>query len=144
MVALQERNCTRAEAELAVLAMEHGEIGAYLLDIWNLPGDIVESVQWHHRPEEAPTDLAIAGRYIFTPDIFDYLENLEPGVNDEIQITDAMRKMVKDRDMYGFRFDGKRYDIGNKLDFLKTNIEFALDREELRGPLTDHLKGLVG
>ncbi|MEM7391171.1 MAG: UTP--glucose-1-phosphate uridylyltransferase GalU [Verrucomicrobiota bacterium] len=93
--------------------------------------------------DEAPTDLAIAGRYIFTPDIFDHLENLPPGKNNEIQITDAMRRMVRERDMYGFRFEGKRYDIGNKLDFLKTNIEFALNRDELREPLAEYMKSLM-
>ena len=93
--------------------------------------------------EEAPTDLAIAGRYIFTPEIFDYLENLEPGKNNEIQVTDAMRKMVRDRDMYGFKFDGRRYDIGNKLDFLKTNVDFALNRDDLKDALAEYLKEIA-
>jgi len=83
-------------------------------------------------PEEAPSNLAIAGRYVLSPEIFRALERTERGKNNEIQLTDAMRVLVADRAMYGLRFKGKRYDIGNKLDFLKTNVEFALMRDDLR------------
>jgi UTP--glucose-1-phosphate uridylyltransferase len=93
--------------------------------------------------EEAPSDLAIAGRYVFTAEIFDYIDQTTPGKNNEIQVTDAMRKMVKNRAMYGVNFNGKRFDIGNKLDFLKTNIEFALRRPDLKDPLKNFLKELV-
>lgn len=82
-------------------------------------------------PEEAPSNLAIASRYIFTPEIFEFLENTSPGKNNEIQLTDAMRQMVKTKAMYGLKFNGKRYDIGNKLGFLKTNLEFALEDPEI-------------
>ena len=94
-------------------------------------------------PEEAPSNLAIAGRYVFTPEIFGYLEKIKPGKNNEIQLTDAMRKMVRQHAMYGYRFDGTRYDIGNKLDFLKTNIAFALLRKDLRKPLAAYIKELA-
>lgn len=90
-------------------------------------------------PENAPSTLAIASRYIFTPEIFDYLDKTEPGVNNEIQLTDAMRKMVKNHAMYGLQFEGKRYDIGNKLDFLKTNIEYGLKHKEIGKDLRDYL-----
>ncbi|MHC4871205.1 MAG: UTP--glucose-1-phosphate uridylyltransferase GalU [Planctomycetota bacterium] len=93
--------------------------------------------------KKAPSNLAIAGRYIFTPEIFSYIEKTKPGKNGEIQITDAMRMMVNDRAMYGLRFNGKRYDIGNKLDFLKTNIEFALKRSDMKKDLTAYLKEMV-
>src|SRR5574344_1811321 len=79
------------------------------------------------KPEEAPSDLAVASRYIFTPEIFDYLAKTPKGKNNEIQISDAMRLMVKERAMYGYQFDGIRYDVGNKLDFIKTNVIFGLD-----------------
>jgi UTP--glucose-1-phosphate uridylyltransferase len=82
-------------------------------------------------PDEAPSNLAVASRYIFTPDIFEYLEKTPPGKNNEIQLTDAMREMVKTKAMYGLKFNGKRYDIGNKLGFLKTNLEFALEDPEI-------------
>lgn len=90
--------------------------------------------------EEAPSNLAIASRYIFTPEIFEYLAKLKPGKNNEIQLTDAMRDMVKKYAMYGLRFKGTRYDIGNKLDFLKTNIIYGLNHEEIGEPLREWLK----
>lgn len=93
--------------------------------------------------EEAPSNLAIASRYIFTPEIFDYLENTKPGKNNEIQLTDAMREMVKHHAMYGLKFDGIRYDIGNKLDFLKTNIIYGLEHDEIGQQLKEWLKEFV-
>jgi len=94
--------------------------------------------------KDAPTNLAIASRYIFTPEIFDYLDKTTEGVNNEIQLTDAMREMVKKHAMYGLRFEGKRYDIGNKLDFIKTNIEFGLKNKEIGADLKLYLKELIG
>jgi UTP--glucose-1-phosphate uridylyltransferase len=90
--------------------------------------------------EEAPSNLAIASRYIFTPEIFDYLDKTTPGKNNEIQLTDAMKEMVKKYAMYGLKFNGVRYDIGNKLDFLKTNIIYGLMHEEIGQPLREWLK----
>ncbi len=80
---------------------------------------------------DAPSNLAIAGRYVFTPEIFDYIAETKPGKNGEIQLTDAMQRMLGDRAMYGLKIRGKRYDIGNRLDFLRTNILFALERKDL-------------
>ncbi|MBI1387670.1 MAG: UTP--glucose-1-phosphate uridylyltransferase GalU [bacterium] len=82
--------------------------------------------------ETAPSDLAVGGRYILTADIFDYIEKTPPGKNGEIQLTDALRLMCKDQKMYAYVFDGKRHDIGNRLDYLKTTVEFALQRDDLR------------
>jgi UTP--glucose-1-phosphate uridylyltransferase len=92
---------------------------------------------------EAPSNLAIASRYIFTPEIFDYLEKTTAGYNNEIQLTDAMRAMVKKHAMYGLKFIGKRYDIGNKLDFIKTNIEFGLKNKEIGAELKKYLLELM-
>jgi len=92
--------------------------------------------------EEAPSDLAIASRYVFTPEIFAHLERVQPGKGGEIQLTDAMQLMLADRAMYGLELVGKRYDIGNKVGFLKTNIEFALQREDTAAELRSYLKGL--
>jgi UTP--glucose-1-phosphate uridylyltransferase len=94
--------------------------------------------------DKAPSNLAIASRYIFTPEIFKYLDRVKPGKNNEVQLTDAMQLMLQDHDMYGLRFNGKRYDIGSKIDFLKTNVIYGLKREDL-GPefrqwLNDYLK----
>jgi len=93
--------------------------------------------------EEAPSNLAIAGRYIFTPKIFDYISQIEQGKNNEIQLTDAMRLMVKSHAMYGLRFDGVRYDIGNKLDFIKTNIVFGLKRTDMKEDLQSFIKDIA-
>jgi UTP--glucose-1-phosphate uridylyltransferase len=94
-------------------------------------------------PGEAPSNLAIASRYIFTPEIFDYLDKTRPGKNNEIQLTDAMREMVKKYAMYGLKFNGIRYDIGNKLDFLKTNIIYGLMHEEVGESLREWLKDFI-
>jgi len=92
--------------------------------------------------EEAPSNLAIAGRYIFTSEIYDYIDRTAVGKNNELQITDAMRLMVSSRAMYGLRFDGRRHDMGNRLDFLKTNVLFALQRDDLRDGMREFLKDL--
>ena len=92
---------------------------------------------------EAPTNLAIAARYAFTPDIFNYLAKMSPGKNGEIQLTDAMRLMLKDRAIYGLKFDGRRFDIGNKLDFLKTNVEFGLAHPDLGGDVRQFIKSIA-
>lgn len=94
-------------------------------------------------PEKAPSNLVIASRYIFTPEIFDYLEKITEGRNNEIQLTDAMHLMVKQRAMYGLLFKGRRHDIGNKLDFIKTCILYGLKRGDMGDKLLDWLRKLV-
>ena len=90
--------------------------------------------------EEAPSNLAIASRYIFTHEIFDFLDKTTEGKNNEIQLTDAMRDMVKAYAMYGVEFKGTRYDIGNKLDFIRTNVIYGLQNKEIGEPLRQWLK----
>ncbi|WP_321345432.1 UTP--glucose-1-phosphate uridylyltransferase GalU [uncultured Draconibacterium sp.] len=104
--------------------------------------NVYKANNWVEKPsqEEAPSNLAIASRYIFTPEIFDYLENTTPGKNNEIQLTDAMREMVKEHPMFGLKFDGKRYDIGDKMGFLKTNLEFGLKDPEISETLKSWIK----
>ena len=94
-------------------------------------------------PEDAPSNLVIAGRYVLTPEIFDCIDRTPPGKNDEIQLTDAMELLLKERAMYGLRFEGRRYDLGNRLDFIKTNIEFALMRDDLKEGLSSFIKELA-
>jgi UTP--glucose-1-phosphate uridylyltransferase len=89
---------------------------------------------------KAPSNLVIASRYIFTPEIFTWLEQIPRGKGNEIQLTDAMSLMLKQQSMYGFRFDGKRHDIGNKLDFVKATVEFALKRPEFEFALREYLQ----
>ncbi|MDI6688934.1 MAG: UTP--glucose-1-phosphate uridylyltransferase GalU [Actinomycetota bacterium] len=92
--------------------------------------------------EEAPSNLAIFGRYILTPEIFDCLERMPPGRNNEIQLTDALRLLLAEQNIYAYKVEGKRYDIGSKIDWLKANIEIALAREDLREDLMDYLRML--
>jgi UTP--glucose-1-phosphate uridylyltransferase len=95
-------------------------------------------------PGEAPSSLAFAGRYLFTPDIFDFLVQTGRGKNNEIQLTDAMRDMAKSRPMFGTPVQGRRHDIGSKLDFIKTNIHYALKHPDLKGPLSEYIRELAG
>jgi len=108
-----------------------------------LPG-IYEIQDFVEKPsvEEAPSNLVVAGRYIFTPDIFGYLEQTSPGKGGEIQITDAMRLMVKKRRMYGRKLQGRRCDIGDKEGFIRTNLEFALKDPDLAEPMKSYIKKL--
>lgn len=92
--------------------------------------------------EEAPSDLAIIGRYILTPDIFDEIEQTRPGAGGEIQITDAMRALLKKRPFYAVRFKGTRHDAGDKLGFLIATVEFALKRDDLGPEFREYLKSL--
>ena len=89
--------------------------------------------------EEAPSNVAILGRYIITPEIFNILENTEPGKGNEIQLTDALKTLITKEAMYAYNFEGKRYDVGDKLGFLQATIEFALKKEELRGEFIEYL-----
>lgn len=93
--------------------------------------------------EEAPSNLVIAGRYVFTPDIFDHIDQTPRGVNNEIQLTDAMRRQVAARAMYGLQFAGCRHDVGNKLDFVKANVNFALKHADLKADLVAFLKDVL-
>lgn len=92
------------------------------------------------KPEAAPSDLAIIGRYILTPEIFPILQNQEPGKGGEIQLTDAILKLSKDQAIYGCRFEGTRHDCGDKLGFLKATVDLALKREEFNGDFEKYLR----
>ncbi|HEY2999780.1 MAG TPA: UTP--glucose-1-phosphate uridylyltransferase GalU [Acidimicrobiales bacterium] len=85
------------------------------------------------RPEDAPSDLAVMGRYLFTAEIFDAIDRTKPGVGGEIQLTDAIAILLAEQPVYGYVFDEGRFDIGKKLDYLRATVELALDREDL-GP----------
>lgn len=89
--------------------------------------------------DEAPSNTAILGRYIVTPKIFDILDNTKPGKGNEIQLTDALLELIKEEAMYAYNFEGKRYDVGDKLGFLQATIEFALKKEELRDDFIKYL-----
>jgi len=93
--------------------------------------------------DQAPSNLAIIGRYILPAEIFKYLEKVEPGKNGEIQLTDAMRDYAKKNPMYGYVFEGRRYDAGDKLGYLEANIMYALKRKEMRSKLKEFLKEVI-
>lgn len=91
------------------------------------------------KQEEAPSNIAILGRYILTPDIFDYLRTQDAGAGGEIQLTDALRRQSKDCAMYAYDFVGKRYDVGSKIGFLQANVEFALRNPQLHDEMVEYL-----
>jgi len=134
---------------LATQVVEGRAISAYgVLDAKPVPGrfsgrlfevnDLVEKPKF----EEAPSNLAIIGRYILTPAIFEMLEKIEPGSGGELQLTDGLRRLLKQERIYGFTFEGKRHDAGDKLGFLKATVEFALKRKDLGKNFREYLKGL--
>jgi UTP--glucose-1-phosphate uridylyltransferase len=95
------------------------------------------------KASEAPSNLAIIGRYVLTPDIFECIESIEPGSGGEIQLTDGLKYMLRNRPVYGLKFEGKRFDAGDKLGFLKATVEFGLKRADLGPQFREYLKTLV-
>lgn len=93
-------------------------------------------------PEEAPSNIAILGRYIITPQIFEILENTKPGKGGEIQLTDGLKELVQREAIYAYIFEGRRYDVGDKLGFLQATVEYALKRPELKDEFSEYLKKL--
>ena len=94
------------------------------------------------KPEAAPSNLAIIGRYLLPPEIFEILDETASDVGGEIQLTSALKTLLARRPIDGYLFEGKRYDAGDKLGFLKATVEFALKREDLGGPFREYLRGL--
>jgi len=94
-------------------------------------------------PEDAPSNLVIASRYILTPDIFDKLALVPPGKNGEIQLTDALRAQARERPIHGLKVAATRHDAGDKLGFLKTNVIYALERPDLRDKMAEFIRGLA-
>ncbi len=121
-----------AISRFGVIDAEEVEAGVYRIK------DMVEKPKF----SEAPSDLAIIGRYILTPEIFDEIEKTAPGAIGEIQITDAMRSLLKKRPFYAVRFEGTRYDAGDKLGFLIATVEFALKHPDLAPEFREYLKSL--
>jgi UTP--glucose-1-phosphate uridylyltransferase len=94
-------------------------------------------------PDEAPSNLAVIGRYILTPEIFDALRDTPPGVGGEVQITDAINRLAQEQAVYAYVFEGGRFDIGNKLDYLKATVEMGIDREDVGEEFRHFLADLV-
>lgn len=102
----------------------------------------VEELVEKPSPENAPSNLAILGRYILDSEIFQILENTEPGKGGEIQLTDALRGLKEKQNIYGYIFEGIRYDIGDKLGYLKATIDTALEKDDLQGEFREYLKNI--
>lgn len=94
-------------------------------------------------PARAPSNLAVVGRYVLTPTIFDHLERIGAGAGGEIQLTDGIARLMEDEPVYAYRFQGKRYDCGSKLGYLQATVEYALKHEKLGDPFRDYLKKTV-
>jgi UTP--glucose-1-phosphate uridylyltransferase len=93
--------------------------------------------------ELAPSNMAVLGRYIITPEIFEILEDTKPGAGNEIQLTDALKTLLSKRDVYAYNFEGIRYDVGDKLGYLQASVEYAIRRNELSEPFKEYLVNLT-
>lgn len=132
---------------IAVEKVPPARIGAYgVVKVGPRIGDSlypIEGLVEKPRPADAPSDLGILGRYVLTPEIFDEIEQTPPGRGGEIQLTDALARLRAHQPMYACEFEGRRYDLGNKLEWLKTNIEVGLMREDMGKQLMDYLRSVV-
>lgn len=113
--------------------------GAFIEDRIYKVNDLVEKP----KREEAPSRMAILGRYIITPRIFEILEHTKPGAGGEVQLTDALRELLSYEVIYAYEFEGKRYDVGDKLGYLMATVEFALMREDLKEDFKNYLTDLI-
>jgi UTP--glucose-1-phosphate uridylyltransferase len=102
----------------------------------------IEDMVEKPKPADAPSNIAVIGRYILTPTVFETLSKIKAGVGGELQLTDGLRALLKKEKVYGYVFEGKRHDTGDKLGFLKATVEFALKRPDLGEPLRQYLKSL--
>jgi UTP--glucose-1-phosphate uridylyltransferase len=134
---------------IATQIIEGAAISAYgVLDVkpaeGHQGGRLYEVLNMVEKPpfQEAPSNLAIIGRYILTPAIFEVLGRTQTGSGGELQLTDGLRLLLKQEKIYAYVYEGKRHDTGDKLGFLKATVEFALKREDLGGPLKEYLRGL--
>jgi UTP--glucose-1-phosphate uridylyltransferase len=143
MAVFEEKQCSVVATQI----VEGKAISAYgVLAVKPVDGNkrLFEVLDMVEKPplEKAPSNLAIIGRYILTPTVFETLAETQLGSGGELQLTDGMKLLLKKEKMYAYVYEGKRHDAGDKLGFLKATVEFALKREDLGGPLREYLKGL--
>ncbi|MCF6249553.1 MAG: UTP--glucose-1-phosphate uridylyltransferase GalU [Desulfobacula sp.] len=130
---------------VAVMEVDKEQTDKYgIINAQDVEEDIVRIDDMIEKPDpsEAPSNLAIIGRYILTPKIFDYLGRKQKGAGGEIQLTDAMKSLLKEQPIYGYKFHGTRFDCGDKAGFQMANLAFALERPDLRDKLLDFIKTL--
>ena len=132
---------------IGVREVPHEDVSKYgIIEPWitrsNAREQLVQSFVEKPSLDEAPSNLAILGRYILKPEIFDYLSTQKPGAGDEIQLTDAIDSLAHSENVYSYDFEGKRYDAGDKLGYIKANIDFALQDEVIGSNVKQYLKSL--
>lgn len=154
-VVVSEKPCLKQLAEqfekvgstiLGVQRVGMDQVSKYgIVDCGNIDGRLYKMTAMVEKPkaEEAPSDIAVLGRYILTPAIFDCLEHTPRGAGGEVQLTDAIVMLSKTEDVYAYDFEGKRYDIGSKQGFLQATVELALSRDDLKKEFGEYLKELV-
>jgi UTP--glucose-1-phosphate uridylyltransferase len=131
---------------IGVQKVEHNQTHRYgIIDPFTIEGRRYQVSNFVEKPEQgtAPSNLAIMGRYLLTPEIFYLLENQETGAGGEIQLTDAVQKLNSLQNVYAYEFEGSRYDVGEKLGFVKTTLDFALKHDELKGSLIEYIEELL-
>ncbi|MCM0724921.1 UTP--glucose-1-phosphate uridylyltransferase GalU [Latilactobacillus curvatus] len=134
-------------SQLAVMKVPHNEVDKYgVINPENKVKDDLYNVKnFVEKPavDKAPSDLAIIGRYLLTPEIFDVLENQKPGLGGEIQLTDAIDELNKTQRVFAHEFKGRRYDVGNKFGYLETSIEYGLKHPEVKDDLKKYIIDLA-
>ena len=131
---------------IGVQAVDRTQVNKYgIIDGIKVDDKLFEIKNLVEKPtiEEAPSNMAIMGRYILTPDIFDMIEQTPPGKNDEIQLTDALIRLNQNKEIYAYEFEGKRYDTGDKLGYLIATVEYALRNDELSEDFRAYLKKTI-
>lgn len=131
---------------VGVQTIAHENVSKYgIIDPEEVINDrLIQVKTFVEKPEvdKAPSDMAILGRYVLTPEIFDYLETQHEGKGNEIQLTDAIDRLAKKEKVYAYDFEGKRYDVGDRKGFLQAQVEFALAREDTRAAMEEIIENL--
>jgi UTP--glucose-1-phosphate uridylyltransferase len=131
---------------IAVQRVPRDEVSSYgIVEVEPLAPGIgeIKRIVEKPRPEEAPSNLAVVGRYILTPRVFKLLESVPRGAGGEIQLTDAIAQLIQEQSVIAYEFEGTRYDCGSKLGYLKANVNFALEHPELKDEFKEYLTDLV-
>lgn len=142
---LMEQYETTGKSVIGVQTVPNSETHRYgIIDPKEQVDRLYEVEKFVEKPEQgtAPSNLAIMGRYVLSPRIFDYLENQDEGSGGEIQLTDAIERLNKDDKVYAYDFEGQRYDVGEKVGFVKTTIEYALKDNEMREEIKQYIQSL--
>lgn len=143
---LMEQYEATGSSVIGVQEVPHEEIHRYgVIDPVSTESRLMKVKNFVEKPkqEDAPSNFAIVGRYVLTPEIFSILDEKEVGKGGEIQLTDAIEKLNKTQDVYGYAFEGRRFDVGEKLGFIETTLTFALEREELRADVVKLMERLL-